>query len=394
MAAGLVYGPADGAAEREALAQILGESFGVPEVDERQWLEKVGFGNLRVLREGGTVVAGLGLLPDFGQFFGGRRIPCVGIAGVGTDPRSRGRGGATVLMRAAVQEIYRSGVPLAALYPATQPLYRRAGFEQAGGRWEIRVAPTALDMRDRTLPLRRLSEADLPELAELHRGSLREGAGGIDRPRYLWDRVFAPGGKVATGTGVVGPSGALEGYVFTRNDRVATGELDLRVSDLVARTPPAATRLLTFLADHRTMVRDVIWYGGAADPLLALVREQQARVRLYAAWMLRIVDVSAALASRGYARGLSEELHLEIFDEVIPENRGRFLLEVSGGTGRVRPGGEGRLKLHVRGLAALFSGWLGPDALALTGLLDGDAQERVRAASVFAGPAPALNAFF
>lgn len=393
MASQLAYGPAQ-PAERDALARILAESFAMPEEDEERWLaERVGTPNVRVLRDGAAVVAGLAILPGFGQYFGGRRVPCAGIAGVGTDPRVRGKGAATVLVRAAVQELHRTGVPLAALYPATQPLYRRAGFEQAGGRWTIRAAPAALDLKDRTLPLREVGPADLPALAEVHREVLRGGSGGMDRSDYLWDRVFAPGGHATRGTGVVGAGGALEGYVFARSAR--EGDVaDLRVSDLVARTPAAATRLLTFLADHRTIIRDVVWFGAAADPLLALVREQQARVTLKTVWMLRIVDVPAALASRGYAQGLSGELHLEVFDEVIPENRGRFLLEVGGGTGRVRPGGEGRLKVHVRGLASLYSGWLAPDALALTGLLEGDAAERQRAAALFAGPQPAMTDMF
>lgn len=393
MASQLAYGTAQ-SAERDALARILAESFAMPEDDEIRWLaERVGTANVRVLRDGATVVAGLAILPDFGQYFGGRRVPCAGIAGVGTDPRVRGRGAATVLMRAAMQELHRAGVPVATLYPATQPLYRRAGFEQAGGRWEIRAAPAILDQKDRTLPLRKVGPADRPALAEVHREVLRGGSGGMDRPDYLWDRVFAPGGQTTTGTGVVGADGALEGYVIARNAREGEAA-DLRLTDFVARTPAAATRLLTFLADHRTVIRDVVWYGGAASPMLALVREQQARVTLKTVWMLRIVDVPGALASRGYAPGLSGELHLEVFDEVIPENRGRFLLEVDGGVGRVRPGGEGRLKLHVRGLAALYSGWLAPDALALTGLLEGDAADRIRAAAIFAGPQPSMSDMF
>ncbi|WP_373048314.1 enhanced intracellular survival protein Eis [Vulgatibacter sp.] len=393
MSAQLRYGPVEAAADLDRLVRFTAESFAVPAEEERRWLDKVGLQNVRVLHEGSTPVAGLSLLPDFGQYFGGRRIPCAGIAGVASDARSRGRGAGTALMRAAVQELHGRGIPLAALYPATQPLYRRAGFEGAGGRWRIRVDPAHLDLADRTLPLRAIGEEERPALAELHRQSLRAGNGGIDRSGYLWERVFHPGGQATAGTGVVGTSGALEGYVIGLQVHAGEGN-ELRLTDLVATTPQAATRLLTFLADHRHQIAQVSWHGAAADPLLALVREQKARVELAAVWMLRIVDVAGALASRGYPEDLVSELHLEIFDEVVPENRGRFLLEVAGGVGRVRPGGEGRLKLHVRGLAPLFSGWMAPEAIALSGLLEGDETERRRARSIFAGPAPALRDFF
>ena len=383
------YGPATTPAEVDAFTRFAAESFAVSVEEERRHIDANGPQHLRLLRDGGAVVAGLALLTELGQWYGGRRVPAVGIAGVATDPRIRGRGAGTLLLRAAVRELHAGGVPLAILYPATQPLYRRAGFEQAGGRWEIRAPAASLDLRDRTLPLRRVEPGDAEELAALHRACAAVRAGGLDRNRLLWGRVLGGDG---IGTAVLGPGG-IEGYVVACQQRSGDA-VEMRLHDLVASTPAAATRLLTFLADHRHQVREVVWHGGGSDPLLTLVREQEAQVRLQQAWMLRIVDVPAALASRGWPAAAAGELHLEIFDEVVAENRGRFLLEVGGGTGRVRPGGEGRLKVHVRGLAPLYTGWLGPDALALTGLLEGPEADRRLAASLFAGPAPAMSDFF
>lgn len=392
MAAELHFGPIRDSGDRARYVEILAESFVLPREREERWVEQVGAENVRLLYADGELVAGLVIHPDFGQYFGGRRIPCCGIAGVATHPGHRGRGLATALVRGAILEAHRQGIPLSALYPADLPLYRRAGFEAAGGRFEIRAAPSALDQKDRTLPLRPLGASERPALVELHRAALREGNGGIDRNDYLWKRVFHPEGETARLVGVFG-TGGMEGYAAVHSRRVGD-ESELHVLDLVARTPPAATRLLTWLADYHTLHREVIWYGSATDPLLALLRERRIQVRLQHAWMLRIVDVAAALASRGYPADLRGSLHLELFDEVIPANRGRFLLEVEEGVGRVRPGGEGRLRLHVRGLAALYSGWRSADDLAVTGLLEGDPTERRRATAFFAGPQPALRDMF
>lgn len=385
----LLYGAAD-AADLDPVVRILSHAFGVTAEEERAWIERsVGATRLRVVRQGQAIAACLSLIDGMGLWFGGKRVPAAGIAGVASDAAARGRGGATALMRAAVAELHGAGVPLAALYPATLPLYRRAGFEVAGVRASVRVPPAALDLKDRSLPVVEVGPADRARLEVVHRAARRFSNGAVDRNDYLWGRVFAPGRKPATGFAVEGASG-IEGYLFLQ----WRDHSEIHVSDFVALTPGAATRLLTFLADHRTTCEAVVWHGSAVDPLLALVREQAAKVTIDKSWMLRIVDVPAALASRGYAPGLSARLELEIFDEVITANRGRFVFEVEGGVGRVRPGGDGSLKLHVRGLAALYSGHMTPAQLALTGLLDGDERERAVAAAVFAGPQPAMSDYF
>ena len=128
--------------------------------------------------------------------------------------------------------------------------------------------------------------------------------------------------------------------------------------------------------------------------MLALLPDRRYELKLVDQWMVRLLDVPAALRARGYPRGLEAELHLEVKDDVLPENDGRLVLRVADGVGAVSAGGEGRLALDVRGLAALYTGHLSPDQLAATGLLSGTAEDRAAASPVFAGPAPWMPDFF
>jgi len=66
--------------------------------------------------------------------------------------------------------------------------------------------------------------------------------------------------------------------------------------------------------------------------------------------MLRVVDVSKALEKRVYPLGI-KKLHLEVKDN-LPENNGKFILNVSNGQGEVKKGGLGELKLDVTRLAS------------------------------------------
>ena len=130
------------------------------------------------------------------------------------------------------------------------------------------------------------------------------------------------------------------------------------------------------------------WAPALRGGLAFLLPEQSYTVHRRLNLMLRIVDVAKALAARGYPPGVSAALHVDVRDEMLPSNDGRFVLEVSDGRGSVRPGGHGRLLMHARGLASLYSGYMTPHELKLADLLDGPDADLALASAVFAGPRP------
>jgi predicted acetyltransferase len=111
-------------------------------------------------------------------------------------------------------------------------------------------------------------------------------------------------------------------------------------------------------------------------------------------WLLRVVDVAKALEKRGYPSGLQAELHLEVQDDLIAENNGRFILSVSQGQGEVTRGGTGELKLHIRELAPLYTSLFTPYQLQLTGRLEGTETALDKATQLFAGVSPWMPDFF
>src|SRR4051812_31444593 len=115
----------------DELGAILGGSFAFPALETEPWLAGAGFENVRVVRDRKRALGCLLLIP-MGQFFGGRSLPMVGIAGVGVGLSDRGRGVARFLMAEALREIAARGFALSTLYPATQTLYRAVGYERAG----------------------------------------------------------------------------------------------------------------------------------------------------------------------------------------------------------------------------------------------------------------------
>jgi predicted acetyltransferase len=387
------YGPVGDDGELESLAYLTAASFAIGLDLARQWLA-ASMAHARVIRRAGGVVGGLLFLP-MGQFYGGRSVSMTGVAGVGVAPTERGQGTATRLMHAAVRELQASGTALSVLFPATVPLYRRAGYEIAGGLYRVRLAARGLGVAERNLPMRPIERGDMRALERIYRKHAAHRAGWLDRSPYIWSRVQqSPKGGATYGFLVEGARGP-EGYVFYRHEPVGnqTG-FHLWLTDMAASTGAAARRLLAFLADHGAQARDVMWYSGVDDPFLAHLPERGHDIALHEPWMLRVVDVTRALAQRGYPQHLDLRLELEVTDDLVPENRGRFRVDIAGGAAEVRRGGRGLLALDGRALAALYTGHASPQQLALAGRVAGPENALTRAAVAFAGPPPSLPDFF
>ncbi len=136
------------------------------------------------------------------------------------------------------------------------------------------------------------------------------------------------------------------------------------------------------------------WRSSPVDPLTLLLPEQTAKIRSLERWMLRIIDVPNALEKRGYPLGVETELHLQVEDELLPENNGKFVLKVSNGRGEVAKGGKGEFQLDVRGLAPLYTGLFAPHQLQLAGKLEATETALSVATSLFVGSQPWLPDFF
>jgi predicted acetyltransferase len=387
------YGPVSGDGELDSLASLTAASFAISLELARPWIAS-NVAHARVIRRSGSVVGGLLFLP-MGQFFGGQRVSMTGVAGVGVAPAERGQGTATRLMHEAVRELKQSGSALSVLFPATVPLYRRAGYEIAGGLYRICLTARGLGVAERSLTMRPIERTDTRAIERIYRKQAVQRAGWLDRSPYIWSRVQqSPKGGSTYGFLVEGERGP-EGYVFYRHEPVGTQTgFHLWLTDLAASTGAAARRLLAFLADHGAQARNVTWYSGVDDPFLAHLPERGHEIALHEPWMLRLVDVARALTERGYPQHVELRLELDVGDDLVPENRGRFRVDIAGGVAEVKRGGRGLLALDGRALAALYTGHASPQQLALAGRLTGPDNALTRAAVAFAGPPPSLPDFF
>jgi predicted acetyltransferase len=327
----------------------------------------------------------------FRQWWGGRSVPMAGIASVTVAPDQRGRGLARAVVRRALELAAQRGDAVAVLYPASIRLYRSLGFEFAGDHGSLRVPPGALRSRGRpaTAGIRPGTEDDIEAIVGAHRVLARERPGALDRDaaRWAWRlRLDQPGHEVY----VEESGGAITALVAYRRERDDAGVTGARISvgDVFALDAGGWQRILALVGSSSTVTSTVV-LNATVRELEHFVTDLEPAVHDHHSWMLRVVDAPAAVAARGFPAGVSAQVDLELEDDELPGNAGRWRLEVAGGVGRLEPGGDGHVGLRPGGLAALYAGRLDPESLQRLGLLRADRPSAYAGlAAAFAGPAP------
>jgi predicted acetyltransferase len=361
-----------------------------PDGGLRAFLAALGPERCRVVVREGRVAAGLAVAP-MAQHLGGALVRSAGLSCVVVGPEWRGSGLASRMLAEAVNELRAGGVPLSCLHPANLPLYRRAGYEVAATSRRCTVSLDALvvERPGPTVRVRELPEPAPGELEALHAAWVARVPGAVERGAALWTALLRWSSSPVR-VAVAERSGRPSGYaVFTR----AHDDGMLRVRDLVALDGDSARGLLQHLAGHRSIHEAVQWPSLPFDPFAHLLRDRRASVSVEPV-MLRLVDVAGALAARGWPRTVTGRLDLEVVDRVVAPNHGRLRLELDGGAATVREGGEGRIRLHVRALAALYTGHADVHGLRVAGELRASGAELGLLEAAFAAPQPVVNEAF
>ncbi|MEO1521391.1 MAG: GNAT family N-acetyltransferase [Cyanobacteria bacterium J06633_2] len=391
MTCALTYRPLANDQEKQLFQSLDAQCFVGSDSGAETYLNQVGAENFRVLCRSEQIVGGLCILP-MRQWWGGQRVSMAGIAAVGIFPEYRGDGSAIHLMRSGIQELYDSGFAISVLYPATQRLYRKAGYEQGGTRcaWEIRT--DQIGRFERSLPITPISpEPDV--LNPIYEQYASQYNGLSDRHSSIWQqKLYTKADELIYGYGV-GSVETPQGYVVFTQKRDQEGGI-LSIRDWTATTVEAATSLWNFLYGHRSQIDRVRWSSGISDPMLPLLAEQVAQMTGIEYWMLRIINVPLALEQRGYPPHVTGEFHFQVQDDGLEANTTSYVLTVEKGRGTVQTGGRSDTQLTIRALASLYSGRHHPQKLKWLGWLTGPDDSLAIAAQIFAGSPPWIAEFF
>lgn len=379
-----------------ARLMVLGLMVGA-KVDD--YVERTGPGEFRVVEAGGEITSLL-RLDRQAQWWLGRALPSAQVLQLATPPQHRGAGHGGRLLAGLLAELHGDGVPLATLTPSTFPFYRGAGFEVAGS-WTWYEARSE-HLPKRTDPYRAwpVSLEDPAELAEVYRRVAPSRHGAFERGDRFWRQLARRTRDKTTAAFVLdGPDGPVGWAVATLEFRSDPAPFQTRVE--VADwgcLPGADAALFALFAGYASMSGMVAWSGPDPDPAaIWALTDRFARLTERWHWMLRLVDLPAALQARPWPAGLAGQVAFRVEDPVCPWNSGSWRLELEGGQGRLEPAPPPAEAptADIRGLASLFTGFATPDDLVRAGLLtgfDAGAIDLLRAA--FASPRPWTAEFY
>ena len=386
-------------ADRATIAELMRISFPIPasmaaRIEEFIDLDRV----LAAYDFDGRLLA-MAQAHRLAQWYGGRAVPCAGIASVATVPEARGTGVATGLLRSLLREQRSAGALLSTLYPATVPVYRRLGYEYAGQYTTYSVALRALPATGGAPgTVERLSLEHIDEILACYRAYAATQNGLVDSDSEIWwrNRVMRlwNSDTMPRVVGVRG-QGRLEGYAaFTRQDVPGSG-FNLECTHLVSLSKTALESLLGYFRRFQGVGRELLYRGAALDPVSLAIPERTVKVDSTFPTMSRLLDVKAGLEARGYAN-VEGETTLDVHDGLIDENNGRFRIHASNGRVEVERKSTTSSpdeSVGIGPLTAMFTGFLSPrDAVRLGFLAEGETAKFLE--RLFAGSPPWTTDFF
>ncbi len=272
---------------------------------------------------------------------GGAAVPTAAVTVVTVHPPYRRRGLLTAMMRHQLEQVAERGEPIAALWASESLIYGRFGYGPAADRailtGDTRRTQFLSGVRTAGSVNEVTREEYLAVTEPLHRHMLPSRPGAMVRDADVWefavfDKEFARGG--ATELRYLlhhDESGQVDAFATYRFKEAYDNDPDgeVRVGELWADNATAHASMWRYLMDldlARTFrVRNV----PVDEPLRLLVADHRAvRTEVTDALYVRLVDVEAALRARRYAAPV--DLVLEVTDDILPANTGRYRLRADG----------------------------------------------------------------
>lgn len=341
----------------------------------------------------GAHIVGTAMSYPFTLTVPGGFAQAAGVSSVAVLPTHRRQGILTALIRRQLAEVAAAAEPLAVLFASESGIYRRFGYGTATEQYHLSILTGARQLSTRLTGAAdpadgltvRLADAqaaakDLMAVYDTVRAAQPGMFGKSDRwwEAQLADPPFTREGYTPLRCALAQDGGGVRGYALY-SGKPTWGEdgmpsHELLVRELFAVDGAANAALWRYLLGKDLVSEVNARMRPTDDPLLLLLADRRAaRPRASDGLWVRIVDLPAALAARGYARDV--DIVLEVDDQLLPANAGRWRLRAVGTPDAQasceRVTSEPDIALGVTELGAAYLGGTRLGSLARAGLVTG-----------------------
>ncbi len=337
----------------------------------------------------------------------GARVPCQGVAWVGTIKTHRrgardGEWGiASQIMHEALRIARERQQIVSALMPFRGSFYEHFGYGVVE-RHNLWTVPLAVLPTGRFDGMGFMTADDLPALKACRQRQVERGMCDIERSTGSWD-IHLKGweeGLTAVDRAV---DGQITGYIAFMHEQ--KNEKDyLRVSEMAYNDFPAFNRLLHFLASLRDQYTFATLRLPVDLPLNRLLREVQiphrlvnhahAELRTYTRMSIRVLDHRRLIEAMRFPSRYQGKLAVAVHE--TEGDFSRFEIELSGGRATTTPTeSSADIECTDRTWAAIVSGDLPAKTAMMLGLLTARREGDVNVLEAFGdGPAPFCQEYF
>jgi predicted acetyltransferase len=380
--------------EVQEVARLTSHSFPGKGRDPEWWMERfreTSYGDgpeiIWVGEEAGRLVASC-QLHRLSHWVSGVEVPSMGLGTVAIAPTHRRRGIAGRMVETGLRAARERGDLASSLYPFRASFYGRFGYGLSGDAHQYHIPPAVLPPGEANDQVEVVAgEAALAEIRGFYESWAPSQTGQVKRTERVWRELTSGPDRLLVG--YRGGDGLFSGYAlatyvlhpppaerYLSVDELAWATTDARRglygwlsslgdqwSGLVMRALPEH-RLEDWLIEPR-LVSGTVPLWGIWFPSAALLRGPMFRLLdLKRAWTARRVEPDAALT-----------VALDVQDEQLLENGGRWRLRFENGAVEV-VAGEGSADVHLRlgiqALSRIYTGALPPTAAAAGGLAEVD----------------------
>lgn len=338
--------------------------------------------------DGPRMVASYSAIP-FTIRANGQAMAFAGVTAVGTLPEYRRRGLLRRITTESFAHMRDQGQTVAGLWASQAAIYQRYGYALASVRRRYEIDSTDIQLLrepDPALEVARVPSAEaLDDLKNTYRAFVARRSGYLHRSQVLWRETVLSAEQGPRHVALCrDPDGTCLGYlVYTLTSEARehpTRFQGIVVYDSAWLTLDAYRALWAFLARHDLVGRIRFDWTSVDDPSPELLQEPRLlHSRDADGGWLRMIDVEAALARRGYDEDGSITLKIPA-DDLAPWNAGTYRLTVEGGEAQVeRVASEPDVTMDVKSLASAFTGFRTVRELAHWSLAEGEASALERA---------------
>lgn len=346
--------------------------------------ERIGFEPERSLAAfDGDEIIGTTRIMSFDMIVPGGEVGAAGVTSVAVLPTHRRRGVLSSLMSRQLGDVSAGAEPVAALFASEAIIYGRYGYGVAAGRlhYDIRRGEGLL-MAPANPPALRIVDpkSAVGTLRQVH-DTVRAGRPGMmSRNQLYWDGMladpeFAREGNSPTHCVVAEDDSGPRGYALysVKPDWGSHGlpENVLNVRELFSTDSDASLALWANLLSRDLVGSVKVRSRPVDDPLLhQLADPRRTRASCTDGLWIRLVDLPAALTRRRYTCDV--DIVIDVADEQLPANSGRWRLEAGGLGDEGKPAcgrttAEPDLALPVSALGAAYLGGTRLGGLAAAG---------------------------